>query len=110
MNSSLFLAITNSGLARVERQADSRWSVERLLDDQALRCLTADPLNRDIIYTAVDGQGVLRSNNRGQSWQVVGNPGYDARSFFGRQPPSFARLRKRFALRWHQAIWRLCLP
>jgi hypothetical protein len=88
MNSSFFLAITNSGLARVERQANGRWSVERLLDGQTMRCLTADPLNPDIVYTAVDGQGVLRSDDRGRSWQVVGNPGYDVRSLAVSPHPS----------------------
>jgi hypothetical protein len=80
MNSSLFLAITNSGLARVVPQANGSWSVESALEGQTLRCLTADPLNPDVVYTAVDGQGVLRSDDRGQSWQVVGNPGHHVRS------------------------------
>jgi photosystem II stability/assembly factor-like uncharacterized protein len=80
MNSSLFLAITNSGMARVVPQANGNWSVESALEGQTLRCLTADPLNPNVVYTAVDGQGVLRSDDRGQSWQVAGNPGYDVRS------------------------------
>jgi hypothetical protein len=80
MNSSLFLATTDSGLARAEQQHYGRWSVETLLDGQKLRCLAADPLDPDIVYTAVDGQGVLCSGDRGQNWQVAGNPGYDVRS------------------------------
>jgi hypothetical protein len=80
MNGSLFVATTNSGLARAEQQHNGRWSVETLLDGQKLRCLAADPLDPDILYTAVDGQGVLRSDDRGRRWQVVGNPGCDVRS------------------------------
>jgi hypothetical protein len=70
MNSSTILAVTNSGLARAEEQENGRWSVEALLDGQKLRCLAADPLNPDIVYTAVDSQGVLRSDDRRQSWQA----------------------------------------
>jgi hypothetical protein len=80
MNSSIFLAVTHSGLARAKEQENGRWSVETLLDGQKLRCLAADPLNPDIVYTAADSQGVLRSDNRGQTWQIVGDPGYDVRS------------------------------
>jgi hypothetical protein len=80
MNRSLFLAITNSGLARAKQQENGHWSVETTLEGDTLRCLTANLLNRDVVYTAVDGQGILRSDDRGQSWQIVGNPGYDVRS------------------------------
>jgi hypothetical protein len=88
MSNSLILAITNTGLARAVPQASGRWLVETPLEGHSLRCLTADPLNPDLVYTAVDGQGILRSDDRGQSWQVVGNPGYDVRSLAVSPHPS----------------------
>lgn len=82
MDSDIFLATTGQGVARATRNDSGDWQVETCLASPSpnVHCLTADSLNPNVVYTAVDGQGVLRSDDRGQSWQVVGNPGYDVRS------------------------------
>jgi hypothetical protein len=80
MNTRIFLATTGKGIARAISKDNGNWQIETSLASQTARCLAADPLNPNIVYTAVDGQGVLRSDDQGQNWQVVGNPGYDVRS------------------------------
>jgi photosystem II stability/assembly factor-like uncharacterized protein len=72
MNDGIFIATTGSGLARASRQADGRWEVERLLAGSDVRCLAADPLHRERVYAGTQGQGVLRSDDRGRTWRQVG--------------------------------------
>ena len=67
-----FLATTGSGLARAESGANGDWTVEHLLQDQDLRCMTADPLNSHVVYAGTRGNGVLRSDDQGRSWQEAG--------------------------------------
>ena len=70
-----FLATTGSDLARAESSANGGWTVEHLLQDQDLRCMTADPLNSHMVYAGTQGDGVLRSDDQGRSWQQAGLPG-----------------------------------
>jgi hypothetical protein len=63
---------TGNGLARAERAASGVWQVEHLLADQDVRCLAADPRNRDVVYAGTQGNGVLRSIDRGKTWQPAG--------------------------------------
>lgn len=71
-NNRVFLATTGSGLARATRDANDVWSVEALLEGHDVRCLAADPLNAGVIYAGTQGEGVLRSDDRGQTWAPAG--------------------------------------
>ena len=68
----VFLATTGSGLARATRDADGAWSVASSLQDHDVRSLAADPLNANVVYAGTQGDGVLRSDDRGQTWVSVG--------------------------------------
>lgn len=80
MDARVLLATTGSGLARAESQGNGRWQVESLLRKQDVTCLAGDPLNRDIVYAGTQGNGVLRSQDRGQSWQSIGLHGHIVKS------------------------------
>src|SRR6266704_2882375 len=67
-----FLATTGHGIARAEYVATTQWSVEFLLLDQDVRCLAADPLNPEVVYAGTQGNGVLRSRDRGKTWRPCG--------------------------------------
>src|SRR2546428_11714976 len=70
-----FLATTGHGIARAEYVATTQWSVEFLLLDQDVRCLAADPLNPAGVYAGTQGNGVLRSRDRGKTWRPCGLSG-----------------------------------
>jgi photosystem II stability/assembly factor-like uncharacterized protein len=70
-----FLATTGHGIARAEYVATMEWSVEFLLRDQDVRCLAADPLKPEVVYAGTQGNGVLRSLDRGKTWQPCGLSG-----------------------------------
>ncbi len=70
-----FLATTGYGLARAEYLATREWSVEFLLLNQDVRCLVADPLNPDVVYAGTQGNGILRSSDRGKTWRSCGLSG-----------------------------------
>ncbi len=67
----IFISTNGSRLARAECQND-QWSVEVLLEDANVRCLAADPHNPNIVYAGTQDKGVLRSNDRGKTWQPLG--------------------------------------
>lgn len=69
------LATTGHGLARAEYLVTREWSVEFLLLDQDVRCLVADPLNPDVVYAGTQGNGILRSSDRGKTWRSCGLSG-----------------------------------
>jgi hypothetical protein len=75
INVHTFLATTGKGLARATRGLNDAWSVELLLTGQDVRCLAADPLNRELIYAGTQGNGVLRSNDGGKTWRPAGLAG-----------------------------------
>lgn len=69
-----FISTSGSRLARAEC-ANGRWSVEFLLEGTNVRCLAADPLNGNVVYAGTQGNGVLRSDDRGKTWQPLGMEG-----------------------------------
>lgn len=75
MSDPIFLATTGSGLALASRNAAGAWEVERLLPGRVVRCLAADPLQRERVYVGTGGQGVLRSDDRGRTWYEAGLAG-----------------------------------
>lgn len=72
----VFLATNGSRLARAECAANGHWSVELLLEFTNVRCLAADPHNRKVVYAGTQDNGVLRSDDRGISWQPSGMQGH----------------------------------
>jgi hypothetical protein len=71
-----FISTSGSRLARAECGANGHWSVEFLLEGTNVRCLAADPHNRNIVYAGTPDNGVLRSDNRGKTWQPSGMRGH----------------------------------
>lgn len=68
----VLLATVDQGLARAKPEEDGNWSVELLLDDERVRCVASAPDNPETIYVGTHGHGVLRSDDRGQTWQPAG--------------------------------------
>ena len=75
MRANVFIATTGNGLARASCAADDRWSVEFLLADRDVRCLASDPLDPEAVYAGTQGGGVLRSDDRGETWRPAGLDG-----------------------------------
>jgi hypothetical protein len=71
-----FISTNGSRLARAECIASGQWSVEFLLEGTNVRCLAADPHNRNVVYAGTQDNGVLRSNDRGKTWQPSGMEGH----------------------------------
>jgi BNR/Asp-box repeat len=71
-----FLATTGNGLARATCGANRAWSVEFPLAGQHVRCLAADPRDTNVVYAGTQVQGLLRSDNGGQTWRPVGLAGF----------------------------------
>jgi photosystem II stability/assembly factor-like uncharacterized protein len=68
----VFLATTGRGVARAEQAANGTYAVEFLLVDQNVMCLAADPLNSTVVYAGTRGNGILRSDDCGRSWNNAG--------------------------------------
>jgi hypothetical protein len=75
MNAKTFIATTGHGLARAWRGPGTDWTVEFALTGQDVRCLAADPLAPNVAYAGTQGNGVLRSDDRGVTWQPAGLAG-----------------------------------
>jgi photosystem II stability/assembly factor-like uncharacterized protein len=67
----VFIANTYPGIARAEH-LNGGWRVERLLADQDVRALTRDPRRPDVVWAGTQGKGLLRSEDRGRTWQPAG--------------------------------------
>lgn len=65
-----FISTNGSRLARAECRSD-QWSVEFLLEGTNVNCLAVDPINPNIVYTGTQGNGLLRSDDKGKTWQAV---------------------------------------
>jgi photosystem II stability/assembly factor-like uncharacterized protein len=67
-----FVATTGRGLARAASDGNGTWTVTSLLQGHDVRVLAADPLNANVVYAGTQGEGVLRSEDRGQTWAPAG--------------------------------------
>ena len=74
VNEKTFLGTTGRGIARAA-YADGDWTVNHLLEDQAVTCLSADPLHPGVVYAGTQGSGALRSDDAGRTWQMAGLAG-----------------------------------
>jgi photosystem II stability/assembly factor-like uncharacterized protein len=68
----VLLATEERGLARATSDANGAWSVTSALQEYDVRSLAADPLDANVVYAGTQGQGVLRSSDRGQTWVPAG--------------------------------------
>jgi photosystem II stability/assembly factor-like uncharacterized protein len=80
MGLDVFLATTGHGVAAASRDPVGAWSVVHTLEDQAVRCLAADPVQAGIVYAGTNGAGVLRSGDAGRTWQPAGLAGQTIRA------------------------------
>jgi len=80
MNSKVFVATTGRGIARAALGDDGDWSVTTLLSDQDVRCLAVDGHNLGVLFAGTQGQGVLRSDDGGQTWRNIGLAGQVVKS------------------------------
>ncbi len=74
------LATTGSGLARAARDDAGRWTVTSLLKNDEVHCVAADPLDSRVVYAGTAGNGVLRSEDGGQTWRTAGLTGQIVKS------------------------------
>lgn len=81
MNAKVIIVTTGKGLARAECDASGGgWSVESLLEDADPTCLVTDPRRADVVYAGTKNNGVLRSEDRGKTWQPAGMQGQVVKS------------------------------
>lgn len=71
----IFLSTNGNRLARAECQND-QWSVEFLLEGANLCCLAANPHNPNVVYAGTQDSGLLRSDDKGKTWYVLGMEGH----------------------------------
>lgn len=87
MENKTFISTTPRGVARAVPNGDG-WAVEHLLDEYDVRRLAADLHNRDTVYAGTQGDGLLRSDDRGKTWQPAGMAGQVVKSIaFSRAEP-----------------------
>jgi photosystem II stability/assembly factor-like uncharacterized protein len=80
MTATRLFALGHHALARAQRAANGRWTVDKTLSGHDVRCLEVDPLNPDQVYAGTQGQGVFRSADGGRTWQPAGLPGVIVKS------------------------------
>ncbi len=69
------MATTGKGIGVAEQVRDGEWSVEYLLGGQDVRGLAADPFDADVVYAGTQGNGILRTADRGRTWEAIGLQG-----------------------------------
>jgi hypothetical protein len=72
MNARVFISTTGSRLARAELKEDGQWHVEMRLETMSPTCLTSDPCNHGRVYAGTRDNGLLRSDNTGDTWHSIG--------------------------------------
>ena len=94
-----FIAVTGQGVLRATRAPDDSWAVSPVLAGKDVRCLAADPLNRQIVYAGTQGAGMWSSEDSGATWHPAGLDAQNLRSvlpsplqpgwvFAGAKPPA----------------------
>lgn len=69
-----FMSTTGRGIACADFVEDS-WRVTVQLEHVSVTCLVNDPVNPDGVYAGTREQGVLKSEDRGKTWQSLGLTG-----------------------------------
>lgn len=79
MNDPIFLASYDKGITRASRVAGGDWRVQHLATEHKVTRLAAAANNADTVFAATR-DGVLRSDDRGLSWQAAGMAGQIVKS------------------------------
>jgi len=80
MNTQTFISTTgNGGIARADCTGGV-WQVTTLLEDTSVTCLANDPADTDSLYAGTRERGVLKSTDRGRTWQPLGIAGQVVKS------------------------------
>lgn len=74
MNARLLISNTHPGIARAYHDGDA-WRVEHLLPDYDVRSFAHHPDRPGVIWAGTQGQGLLRSDDEGLTWQQAGLSG-----------------------------------
>lgn len=77
---SIFLATTEHGIARAERDTQGGWSVTTPRLDLEAQCLASDVHHPQAVYAGTRGQGVWRSQDQGATWHPMGLQGYQIKA------------------------------
>lgn len=80
MRFNTFIATTGEGLARATQSAGGTWSVETLLRGTQVNCFSTHPHDPNVVYAGTQGDGVLRSEDWGKTWQPAGVEGQVVKS------------------------------
>lgn len=80
MTDRIFISTTGSGIARASCAGNGQWQVEKLLQNEDVRCLAADPTQAGRLYAGTQGNGLLRSDDAGKTWQPGGLAGQIVKS------------------------------
>ena len=80
MNTTFIIAATGNSIARAEKNGSGEWAVSAPLTDRDVRCLAGDPMDKRVMYAGTQGDGVLRSNDFGETWHPAGLPGQIVKS------------------------------
>ena len=80
MKSRVFISAAERGITRATLGNDGQWSVAELLADRDVSCLAVDGQNPGIVFAGTQGQGVLRSDDAGQTWRPSGMDGWIIKS------------------------------
>lgn len=68
----ILLVTTGDGLARAECDENGEWSTTSALGGVRVTALTAASGEGNVLYAGTHGRGVLRSDDRGRTWQPAG--------------------------------------
>ncbi len=68
----VFIATTGNGIARAVQDRVGHWTVECALEGNDVRSLAVDSSNMTTVYAGTQGNGVLRSDDCGKTWQPAG--------------------------------------
>jgi hypothetical protein len=71
----IFLSTPGSGISRAVCSPDGVWQVETLLPGLRVSCLATRPRDHAPLYAGTYGNGVLKSDDLGETWQPAGLAG-----------------------------------
>jgi photosystem II stability/assembly factor-like uncharacterized protein len=76
----VFIATTGNGITRAKQNGSGNWSLDSFLQGKNVTCLASDPAEAKVIYAGTQGEGVLRSDDYGETWLPVGLAGQVVKS------------------------------
>lgn len=80
MSGRVFLACSPDGIRRAAEGPTGDWQVDTPLSGVRIHTLAADPLHPGRVYAGNGDNGILRSEDHGQTWQQAGLAGIPVRA------------------------------